>query len=53
MDEGDIAATTSYGVDYCSAVWHGNIFGVQFHPEKSGATGLMILRNFAELAASK
>lgn len=45
------AATTSYIEPFASAVEHGNIFGVQFHPEKSGATGLKILRNFLELEA--
>jgi glutamine amidotransferase len=42
----DIAATTRYGYDFVSAVSHGNIFGVQFHPEKSGDKGLEILNKF-------
>jgi glutamine amidotransferase len=50
MDTADIAATTDYGIEYCSAVWRENIFGVQFHPEKSGQHGLKVLRNFSELA---
>ncbi len=44
-----VAGTTTYGVEYCSAVWQDNLFGVQFHPEKSGINGLRILQNFAEL----
>ncbi len=46
-DEENVAATTSYGIDFPSVVRNGNIFGIQFHPEKSQATGLAILRNFA------
>jgi glutamine amidotransferase len=42
----DTAATTFYIEPFASAVEHGNVMGVQFHPEKSGATGLNILRNF-------
>lgn len=44
-----VAATTNYGAYFCSAAERGNIFGVQFHPEKSGGAGLKILRNFAEM----
>lgn len=43
----DCAATTSYGIDYCSAIEHNNIFATQFHPEKSGEAGLQILNKFA------
>lgn len=43
-----VAATTEYGKRFCSAIEKGNVFGVQFHPEKSGEAGLRILRNFAE-----
>lgn len=39
-------ATTEYGRPFCSAVWKGNIFATQFHPEKSQASGLAIIRNF-------
>ena len=38
--------TTEYGLQFCSAIENGNIFGVQFHPEKSGDTGLQVLKNF-------
>jgi glutamine amidotransferase len=44
------AAITSYMVRFASAVEDHNVFGVQFHPEKSGETGLKILRNFLECA---
>jgi glutamine amidotransferase len=43
------AAITHYIQPVASAVEQGNVFGVQFHPEKSGETGLKILRNFLEL----
>jgi len=42
----DTAAVTHYIEDFASAVERGNVFGVQFHPEKSGETGLKILKNF-------
>lgn len=45
----DVAATTDYGIDFASVVRRGNVWGVQFHPEKSHAVGLQILRNFAAL----
>lgn len=41
-----ISATSDYGLDFCCAVEHENIVATQFHPEKSGAIGLQMLRNF-------
>ena len=43
------AATCTYEVPYTAALEAGNVFGVQFHPEKSGPVGLKIVRNFVEL----
>jgi len=48
-DSGVIATTTDYGIEFCSSVWKDNIIATQFHPEKSQAVGLQILKNFAEL----
>ena len=48
-DPRNILATTSYGVDFSSAVVKNNIMGVQFHPEKSHKFGLRLLKNFVEL----
>jgi glutamine amidotransferase len=48
-DVGVIATTTDYGIEFCSSVWKDNIVATQFHPEKSQAIGLRILKNFAEL----
>lgn len=48
-DQEEIIAMTDYGVRYASAVQRGNLFGVQFHPEKSQKIGLNIIKNFVEL----
>ena len=48
-DSSVIATTTDYGFEFCSSVWKDNIVATQFHPEKSQAVGLRILKNFAEL----
>ena len=44
-----IAATTDYGIDFVSAVATKNIYGLQFHPEKSQVVGLQILENFISI----
>ena len=48
-DKNVIAATTDYGVSFASMVWKDNIFGAQFHPEKSQSIGLKILENFVKI----
>jgi imidazole glycerol-phosphate synthase subunit HisH len=46
----DTVAVTDHGQPFAAIVQHGQVAGVQFHPEKSGDAGLRILRNFLELA---
>jgi len=48
-DENEVAATTDYSTCIHASVESGNVFGCQFHPEKSGDVGLKILKNFASL----
>jgi len=43
-----VLAVTDYGQDFASVVAQGNVYGIQFHPEKSQTVGLHILRNFVE-----
>ncbi len=47
-DKGVIATTTPYGFEFVSSIWKDNIFASQFHPEKSQAVGLSILKRFGE-----
>lgn len=51
-DKNIVSTTTNYGLKFTSSIWKDNIFGVQFHPEKSGESGLKILKNFGEIAES-
>lgn len=39
-------ASTNYGEEFCSVIQHENLFGVQFHPEKSQRTGIKLMKNF-------
>jgi glutamine amidotransferase len=48
QNSSDVIATTDYGMNYACAVQRENIYGVQFHPEKSQAVGLKVLKNFLE-----
>jgi glutamine amidotransferase len=48
-DKGVIATTTPYGIEFVSSIWKDNILAVQFHPEKSQALGLSILKRFGEM----
>lgn len=50
-DESIVATVTDYGGAFCSMIWRGNLYATQFHPEKSQADGLRLLKNFAELPA--
>jgi glutamine amidotransferase len=54
-DPDAVVATADYGVDFPAVVANeaGNVFGTQFHPEKSGETGLTILRNFVDYCAER
>lgn len=48
----EVAGTTSYGIPFCSAYAKDNLVATQFHPEKSGAIGLKIYRNFVNFASN-
>lgn len=48
-DQADIVATVDYGLPFTAVVQRDNLFGVQFHPEKSQQTGLRILSNFLKI----
>ncbi len=47
--EESVSATAEYGAELCASVESGNIYGCQFHPEKSGKVGLSILKAFSEM----
>ncbi len=47
-DTGLVAGTTDYGIDFASVLARDNLFATQFHPEKSAAAGLRLLKNFLE-----
>jgi glutamine amidotransferase len=47
--ERDTFLLTNYGVDFASGIHHNNIYGVQFHPEKSHKYGMQLLRSFADM----
>jgi glutamine amidotransferase len=49
LDRDIVAAGTEYGTEFDAAIWRDNVFATQFHPEKSGEAGLLMLRNFASL----
>jgi len=51
-DEMIVATRTDYGIEFVSGIWKNNLFGIQFHPEKSGEAGLKILKNFGGLCKS-
>jgi glutamine amidotransferase len=52
-DESIISTTTDYGIEFASMISRDNIFAVQFHPEKSQASGLRVLKNFGDIVAGK
>lgn len=51
-DSAVVAARTHYTRSFASAIWKDRVFGCQFHPEKSSAHGLQVLRNFASIVAA-
>ena len=51
--EDSLLAVTEYGAELTACVGQGNVFGCQFHPEKSGEIGLNILRAFCEMEAAR
>jgi len=51
-EPGDLLGTAAYGARFACAAERDNVFGVQFHPEKSSAAGLRLLSNFAGICAS-
>ena len=51
-DAAVVAGLTDYGIMFASAIWRGNVFAMQFHPEKSQEAGLTVIGNFGTLAAN-
>ena len=51
-DPNIVAGLTDYGIEFCSSISKGNLFATQFHPEKSGPSGLQIYRNFISCSRS-
>lgn len=49
VDRDCVSASTEYGTDFPSMIWKDNIYAMQFHPEKSQATGLSLVKNFVRL----
>lgn len=49
QDKKVIAATCDYGINFAAVIWQDNVYGMQFHPEKSQDTGLKMLKNFVNL----
>lgn len=52
-DRSDVLAQTTHATAFASAVQQGNIFGVQFHPEKSSEKGLIVMKNFVEIVRGR
>ncbi len=52
QDQQGVAAVTDYGSPYCSVIVTEHVWGTQFHPEKSGAVGLQMLKNFVKWVQS-
>ena len=48
-DQANVLTSTNYGITYTSAINRDNVFGVQFHPEKSHYNGIQLLKNFASM----
>ena len=53
MEDGDLLASAEYGVRVPAVVGKRNVFGTQFHPEKSGSAGMAILTQFTKMAAEQ
>jgi glutamine amidotransferase len=51
-DPADVLGVSEHGSEFASVIAHGNVYGAQFHPEKSSVHGLALLRNFARICAA-